>query len=241
MDVAIPDEPALWRRFVKDRAAADREALIARHAELARIHAAKLFAARQIADIEFDDFHQYALLGLLEAIDRYDPERGASFPTYASHRIRGAVLSGIEKYCEKQQQIAARSRIREERFRELLTEVTAAEADPFLRLVELAIGTAIGYMLEDSNMYQASEGSYEHNIYRSRELQDLSRTLDGLVDTLPPQEQSVIRHHYYQHVRFEEIASRMGVSKGRISQIHHRALQRMREHYDELRQLRTDY
>lgn len=241
MEAALDDEEVVWRRFIQFRQAQDREALIARHAELARMHAAKLFSERQVPEIEFDEFHQYALIGLVEAVDRYDPKRGASFRTYASYRIRGAILNGIEKHCERQQQITARARIREERFRELLQEVTVAEHDPFMRLVELAIGTAIGYMLEDSSMYQDEEHAYEHNVYRSREIADLARALDSLVDTLPDQEKTVIRYHYYQQVRFDEIADRMDLSKGRISQIHHRALRRMREHYDQLHLLRTDY
>lgn len=241
MDAVLDDEQAIWRRFVQFRHPQDRDTLINHHTELARIFAAKLFADRQIPEIDFDEYHQYALVGLIEAVDRYDPGRGAAFRTYASHRIRGAILSGIEKHSERQQQIVARSRIREERFQELLEEVTAAEQDPFLRLVDLAIGTAIGYMLEDSSMYQAEERTYDHNIYRSRELHDLARTLDGLVETLSPQEQTVIRYHYYQQVRFDEIAGKLGLSKGRISQLHHRALRRMREHYDQLHLLRTDY
>ena len=240
-DAVFDDERSVWQRFVRNRDPGDRETLIACHADLARMHAAKLYADRQILEIEFDEFHQYALVGLVEAVDRFDPEREASFKTYAGHRIRGAILNGIEKYCEKQQQIAARTRLREERLQELLSGVTAEETDPFLRLVDLAIGTAIGFMLEDSRMYQAEERAYEHNIYRSRELKDLARTLETLVETLPNQEQAVIRDHYYLHVRFDQIAANMGVSKGRVSQIHHRALRRMREHYDQLQLLRTDY
>lgn len=239
---ANPDhDQEAWRNFVHDRSPEEREALVARYAELARMHAARLYAARQIPDADFDDFHQYALVGLLEAIDRYDPEREASFPTFASHRIRGAILSGIEKYCEKQQQITARVRLREERFQGLLEEATAAEADPFLRLVDLAIGTAIGFMLDDSCMYQTEDSTYEHNIYRGREMRDLARALETVVATLPPVEQAVIRQHYFQHVRFDEIAAKMALTKGRVSQIHHRALRRMRESFDQQQLLRTDF
>ena len=185
--------------------------------------------------------HQYALVGLLEAIDRYDPEHGASFPSFASHRIRGAILTGIEKYCEKQQQITNRARLREERFQNLLDESVAAEQDPFLRLVDLAIGTAIGFMLDDSQMYQTEDGAYEHNIYRGREMQDLARALESIVATLSEKEQTVIRCHYFQHIRFDEIAVKMSLTKGRISQIHHRSLRRMREVFDQQQLLRTDF
>ena len=235
------EDYAAWRSYIQSPSPQGREKLIARYAQLARMHAARLYANRQIPHIDFEEFHQYALVGLLEAVDRYDPERGATFPTYASHRIRGAILSGIEKYCEKQEQITTRTRLREERFHGLLKEFAEHEQDPFARLVNLAIGTAIGYMLDDSPMYQAEDSAYEHNIYRSRELKDLSRILESIVNTLSDSEQRVIREHYFQHVRFDEIAVKMSLSKGRISQIHHQALRRMHEHYDQLQLHRTDF
>jgi len=218
-----------------------RQKLVERYGELARMHAAMLYAKRQIPEIEFDEFHQYALVGLLEAVDRFDPGHGAGFATYAGHRIRGAILNGIEKHCEKQQQISARTRLREDRFQHLLEEVTGEQESPFLRLVELAIGTAIGFMLEDSGMYQGEERTYEHNIYRSHEVQDLARQLEAIVAALPESEQAVIRGHYLQHQRFDDIAGKMGVTKGRVSQIHHRALRRMREKFDQMQLHRTDF
>lgn len=241
MDTVADDPLDLWRSFRQSGDPLLREQLIAGHLELARMHAAKLYGGRQVRGVEFEEFHQYALTGLIEAVDRFDPERGVAFAAYAGHRIRGAVLNGIALYSEQQQQISARARMREERFQQLLEEVAAAEQDPFLHLVEMAVGTAIGYMLEDSAMYQEEGGAYEHNIYRSRELQDLARVLDGLLHTLPAVEQQVMRLHYFQQVRFDEIARSMGLTKGRISQIHHQALGRMRQHYDQLQLLRTDY
>lgn len=238
---AAEDEQLAWLEFLRAPSAKLRDRMIERYAEFARMHAAKLYADRQIREIEFDEFRQYALIGLIEAVDRYDPARGASFRTYASHRIRGSILSGIEKYNEKQQQITTRTRLREERFQALVNELGCRDKDPFLNLVELAIGTAIGYMLEDSRMYQRDEDAYEHNIYRSRELADLARVMNELVGSLSEQQQTVVRLHYFQQLRFEEIAGRMALSKGRISQIHSKAMQRMRENYDQLHVFRTDY
>lgn len=206
------------------------------------MHAAKLYADRQIREIEFDEFYQYGLLGLIEAVDRFDPTRGVQFSTFASHRIRGAILSGIEKYCEKQQQIALRKRLRDERFQELLSDAGAGDTDPFSTLIEMAVGTAIGYMLEDSGMYQHdADTAYQHNVYRSRELSDLVRVMKDLVETLPPQEKSVIRYHYFQQIRFDEIASKMSLTKGRISQIHRKAMERLRHRYDELHVFRAEF
>lgn len=241
LETEIVDDRTLWLRYVGQRAGSDRELLVTRYMPLATRIAAHMYSGRQVFEIEFEEYRQYAMLGLLEAVDRYDPERGASFSTYASHRMRGAILSGVEKHCERQQQISARARLKQERFEGLLKEAANDQSEPFLRLVEVALGVAIGYMLEDSSMYQPDDEAYDHNVYRSREIRDLTRALGNLVGTLPEQEQTVIRYHYYQHIRFDQIAETMGLTKGRISQIHHRALRRMREHYDQLRLLRTEY
>jgi RNA polymerase sigma factor for flagellar operon FliA len=205
------------------------------------MHAAKLFANRQIKEIEFEEFKQYALVGLIEAIDRYDAASDASFRTYASHRIKGAILDGIEKYCEKQQQISLRSRLRKERIQSMLRTASETQEVTFDSLVEVSIGIAIGYMLEDSGMYQQEETAYEHNVYKSRELADLVRAMKDLVSKLPEQEEAIIKLHYFQHVQFDQIAESMQMTKGRVSQIHQRALRRLQEHYDQLKLLRTDY
>lgn len=241
VEAEVDDAAALWQQYRAAPTQSLRDLLVERYTPLARRIAAHFYAGRQVYEIEIDEFRQYAMLGLLESLDRYDPDRGASFSTFAGHRIRGAILNGVEKHSERQQQITARSRMAQERFEGMLQAAADAEGDPFMRLVETAIGVAIGYMLEDSGMYQEEEGAYDHNVYRSRELDDLVRVVASLVDTLPEQEQQVIRYHYYQHIRFDQIAADMGLTKGRISQIHHSALRRLRLHYDQLRLLRTDY
>lgn len=237
----LDDEQLLWQRYAASRELDDRDRLVTRYGELARMFAARLFAARQVAGLEFSDFQQYALLGLIEAIERFDSSRGATFTTYATYRIRGAILSGIEKYTEQQQQIAHRSRLRTERKRALTESVVAEITDPFLQLAEIAIGSAIGLMLENSLMYQSHDVAYEHNIYHRREVADLSRVLSEMVDTLSESERKVVRYHYFQQMPFDEIASRLALSKGRISQLHRQALSHLQLNYDALRVLRTDY
>lgn len=235
------NERATWERFILARSPEDRNALVARYTSFANMLAASMYAKRQVDEIEFEEFRQYALVGLIESIDRYEPSLSkASFQTYASHRIKGAILNGIEKYCERQQQISMRTRLRKERVQALLHEASNTEPMTFDRLVETAIGIAIGYMLDDSGMYRSEEKAYEENAYRRRELADLVRVVKELVATLPEQEQAVIKGHYFQQMRFEEMAENMQLTKGRISQIHHQALRLLQEHYEQLKLLKTD-
>lgn len=241
IELAAEQDREFWTQFVHERSDEDRRTLIASYSPYANIIAAKLYANRQTDEIEFEEFRQYALVGLIEAIDKYNPEYDASFKTYAGYRIKGAVLDGIEKYCERQQQISTRARLREERMENLLHEAAESQLDPFTRLIDVAIGVAIGYMLEDSGMFQLETGVYEHNVYKSHELNDLVRVMQGIVETLPNQEKVVIKNHYFQQVRFDQIAEQLHLSKARVSQIHHSALRRMHLHYDQLKLIRTDY
>ena len=85
---------------------------------------------------------------------------------------------------------------------------------------------AIGFLLEDSGLGSLSESK---NIpLEENALVQLKQTLRASVDTLPPNEQIVIRYHYFHHMGFTELADQLQLSKGRVSQIHKRALERIR-------------
>src|SRR4051812_16515172 len=85
----------LWTQFRASRDPGLRGRLIERYLPLARTAATRLFRVRADGSIPFADYLQYARLGLVEAIDGYDPSREASFETYSSYRIRGAMLNGL--------------------------------------------------------------------------------------------------------------------------------------------------
>ena len=89
-------------------------------------------------------------------------------------------------------------------------------------------------MLDETGMYVDREGASGNSPYEHLELVQLRRRLSELVDQLPVQERRVIRSHYYQRLQFEEIARSMALTKGRISQIHHAGLRRLRELHGQL-------
>ncbi|MES2538649.1 MAG: sigma-70 family RNA polymerase sigma factor [Pseudomonadota bacterium] len=225
-------ERQLWQAWKGQGQQQARQQLIDAYTPFAHMLAAKLYAGRQIAQSEFQDYRQYAIIGMIEAVDRYDASRGASFKTYAGHRINGAILNGMEKSCEKQQQITARAYLRQQRLESMREgRKPAPGKDLFAELADLAIGLALGYMLEDSTMYQSQEPHQIENFYDRHELNELKKMMRRIVDVLPEQARSVIRHHYFQGMSFEEIARTMDLSKGRISQIHRQALNLLQKVY----------
>ena len=199
---------------------------------LARILAAKAFAKRTYPELEFQDYLQYASIGLIESVDRYDPGCGVKFETFATPRITGSILNGIESLSEKQRQVSARKRAIASRVASVQNdgapEIKSAEA-LFEYLAQVAIGLAVGFALEDSGMVQAAvEPAYADNTYQSVELKQLQKRILSLVNSLPRTERSVIAYHYLQRLAFGEIAAILGVSKVRVSQIHRDALQRLK-------------
>lgn len=204
--------------------------MVARYTELVRIVAAKAYRKRYSEELEYADYLQFGMVGLLEAIDRFEASHSVKFETFASPRIQGAILNGTESLSERQRQIAVRRRVRAERAKSLTEGGTKADRqDPLERLADVAVGIALGLLLDNAGLYLDGERATGDTPYERTELAQLRRRLVVLVDLLPTSERRVIRGHYLQQIPFDEIATMVGVTKGRISQIHHAALKRLRE------------
>jgi RNA polymerase sigma factor for flagellar operon FliA len=231
---ATPQEAALWRRLRDSGDAAARDALLALHLPYARVVAKVYYAKRYHDEIEFGDYLQYASVGMLEALERYDPERGVQFRTFAARRMHGAILNGLERLTEKQQQIAARQRLRTERLQDLKALAQEGDAAPqgahqLQRYVsEVGIGLALCWMLDGTSMVEGNEASVAMPFYQSVAMRQLRERLLKAIDTLPAPERTVVRSHYLQEMPFDEIAAMLHLSKGRISQIHKQALLHLR-------------
>jgi RNA polymerase sigma factor for flagellar operon FliA len=231
---ALRPDPAeigrIWSSFVRTRDSGTRERLVCAYMEFARMMAAKVYARRTLDGMEFADYLQYGTVGLIEAIDRFDPERGILFESFAAVRITGAILTGLESSSEIQRQIATRKRMIGERVSSL-AEPAPAPAGPeavFARLAEMAIGLAVGFALEESGMYLQEEGEYADNTYSGVELRQLRGRVKAALGEIGLNQRRVIELHYLQHLPFEDVASRMSLTRGRISQIHKEALQNLR-------------
>lgn len=230
---AAAEERELWAEFVRSRDAQLRTRLIERHLPLARILAAKLFSGRRVRESEFEDYLHYAALGLIEAVDKFDPCHNVLFRTFAGHRIRGSVLNNVERLSERDEQLALRSRLRKQRLESLREGHKPGEktAELFEHMAEVAIGLALGYMLEGSGMYVSPDDSHAEDVYSGQEMKQLRATVNAIIELLPERERTVIKYHYYQGLGVTEIGDILGLTKGRISQIHREALRSLRDLY----------
>lgn len=228
---AAADEAGLWRRWIDRADGQARDALVLRYVPYARAVAAKMYARRRNDEIEFDEYRQLAMVGLLESIDRYLPDRGARFTTFAMPRIRGAILNGLERLTERQQQLAFRRRVLAERTASLVPE--AFSPDPTRRLLAeleaIGVGVALGFLLEGTGMVADPGRALPDGAYAQVELRQVHEQLWAMVDRLEEREREIIELHYRRLTRFEEIAEMLHLSKGRVSQLHRQAVMRLRD------------
>jgi RNA polymerase sigma factor FliA len=148
--------------------------------------------------------------------------------------MHGSILDGLERATEKQQQIATRQRLEAQR-RESLKDTGASSPasrtpEQLLKYVaEAGLAFALGWLLDGTGMVEAGEKTENIPFYRSVAMRELREHVLELVNALPVQEKVVIQSHYLQEVSFEEISARLGLSRGRISQIHRTGLIHLRE------------
>ena len=228
-----------WHAWRNDKSKAARDRIVEHYLSFARMMAAKLYRKRHSEEFEFDDYLQFATIGLMESIDRYEVDSPAQFTTYAAKRINGAILDGVEKLSDRQQQISTHQRKIKERGN-LVGEVLhdPAHDNVFDQLAEIAVGLALGLLLDDTKLYVDNETIEPENQYRGIELRQLQKHLQVLVEQLPDRERLLIKYTYFNHMPFDTVAQLWGITRGRIAQIHRSALDRLRKsaldlkHYD---------
>ncbi|MGE1005003.1 sigma-70 family RNA polymerase sigma factor [Ralstonia pseudosolanacearum] len=224
------DEMTLWSRLRTHGDAQARDALVAHYLPYARAQAATTYARRTHNAFEFDEYLQFAVVGLMESLERFDPAQGAQFKTFATPRIIGAMLNGLERLSEQQQQIGLRRRLAAERTASLAAEASSdGNTHKLLReLGEIGVGIALGIILEGTGMLVAEDDSLPDNAYSRVELRQLRQQIWRLVEHLTPRERDVIRLHYQQLKPFDEVAAELRLTKGRVSQLHQQGLKRLR-------------
>lgn len=223
------EEAALWRRFQDTHDAYLREGLFDRYrrfaCSLARRHARR----NGLRPDMVEDLEQFGYRGLLEAIDRYDPVRGASFLTFASARIAGSILDGMAQIDERGAQLRHRRRIERERTASLLTSRQPAKS-AVEELSDLVGELALGLMLSAEARAEGSGiAGQPDNGFDSLAWHQTKVILVQRVDDLPEPERTIIRQHYLNDLLFAQIATMLGLSKGRISQLHKTALVKLRK------------
>ena len=234
----------LWEEYSRRRTAEVREKLIIEYAPLVKIVAGRLSMYLGY-NVEYDDLVGYGVFGLIDAIDKFDYGKGIKFETYASLRIRGAVLDQIRKMDwiprslrQKQKKIdAAMNKLELELGRpatdeELAKEIGISE-DELLNWLGQANVTNVISLDEfvdtsgEKNVESVGVNTFE-TPEEVIEKDELKKLLAESLETLTDREKKVILLYYYEELTLKEISLVLEVSESRVSQLHTRALQKMK-------------
>ncbi len=198
----------LWARC-REGDSASRCELIEQYAPMATAVARRMRVPTSALTAR-DDIESAALVGLINAVDRYDPDRGVPFEGYAGLRIRGAVLDELRRLDDH---------TRDERRR---ARTVADDTEPEIGAYHATL--SLDLLLETGDRDWAadddSEDRYEH--------QDLRTRVESALQCLPPRQREVLTHYYGNSPTLRESAVRMGISEARACQLHGRAIQNLR-------------
>lgn len=236
----------LLEEYTKTKSPDIREKIILEYASLVKVVAGRLSMYLGY-NVEYEDLVSYGIFGLIDAIDKFDCMKEVKFETYASLRIRGAILDQIRKLdwiprTIRQKQKKIESVIKEI---ELNTGKSATEEE-----IAKALGITDEEYLEwqsqmkitglvslNEYMEQGSDVPQDFNRHNTSrfespeeriEKEELTKVLGEALQLLTEKEQKVITLYYYEELTLKEISNILEVSESRISQLHTRALQKMK-------------
>lgn len=234
----------LWEDYAKLRTADLREKLILEYAPLVKVVAGRLSMYLGY-NVEYEDLVSYGVFGLIDAIDKFDMGKEVKFETYASLRIRGAILDQIRKMDwiprtirQRQKQIDAAMKDLEQKNGRPATDAELAayigiSENEFLdwqNQVKADNMISLNEYLEQGNDISSDKGmgsgfdTPEGVVERS----ELKKMLEEALGLLTEKEKRVILLYYYEELTLKEISRVLEVSESRVSQLHTKALQKMK-------------
>jgi RNA polymerase sigma factor FliA len=227
---------------------AERDELILEHLPQIK-YIAQRISTKLPSHVELNDLVSAGILGLLDAIEKFDPSRGVKFKTYAELRIKGAILDSLRNLDWAPRSLRKKSKDLERVYRELeqrlgrpatdkeVCEEMEISLEEFYELVDQIKGLNLGSFQELSGPDEEKNSEplvkYVPDaphldpffIFHKSEIQNI---LSTAIDTLPKKERLVVSLYYFDELTMKEIGRVLGVNESRVSQLHTKAMLRLR-------------
>ena len=226
----------------------NREEVIIRYSPMIK-YVANRIAMRLPPHIEVDDLISVGVLGLMDAITKYDSSRGAKFKTYAEFRVRGAILdelrsmdwvprsirqkaSKVDKVVQglqaklrrepEDEEVAKEMGLSLDQFHETLNETKSI---PIFSLEDLGIAKESG---DQQSLLDCLAGKADADPQTQVRLVELKEIIAKAIDALPEKERLMVSLYYYEELTMKEIGAVLDITESRVSQIHSKAVYRLR-------------
>ncbi|MBM7586857.1 RNA polymerase sigma factor for flagellar operon FliA [Bacillus pakistanensis] len=238
------DEQQYWKLWTKSRDSHAGDMLVKRYLPLVSYHVQRI-AVSLPKNVSRDDLKSLGLMGLLDALQKFDPTRDLKFDTYASFRVRGAIIDGLRKEDwlprstrERAKKIEAKIEQLEQR---LLRHVTSEEIAVELNLTSEDVCQTMNEhffanVLSIDEHLQDEENDHSFTIRDDKQILPEERLLkvealndlERVIEKLSEKEQLVLSLFYHEELTLTEIGEVMSLSTSRISQIHSKAIFKLR-------------
>ena len=226
-----------------------KEQIVLEHTPLIR-YIVNRIAVRLPSHIDLDDLHNTGVIGLMDAIEKYDPEKNCKFKTYAEFRIKGAILDQLRSLDWVPRSVRQKSRKLERAYGEVeqrlgraasedeVADSLGLQLDKFHQLINQVRGISLVNLEEIRGGGQDGDrnGSYadivedptSENPFASFKLTETKTVIADTIAVLPEKERLVISLYYYEDLNMKEIGNILGITESRVCQIHTKSVLRLR-------------
>lgn len=227
----------LWKSYKKTGSSECKDELIKRYSELVKIISGRLYNFYG-GNVEYDDLVGFGAFGLIDAIDKFDLDRGLKFETYAQIRIRGAIIDNLRKLDWIPRRVRKKSKDIENATRELENEFgRSATVEEIAGKLEISLEEINNLLSEtaasnvaslEETLQNKGELNLENDEIETPEMtyenKELKNIIAQTIESLNNNEKLVISLYYYDELTYKEIGKVLDLSESRISQIHSKAI-----------------
>ncbi len=225
-----------------------RNELIIKYAPLIKYVASRL-AMRLPPNVDVNDLISAGVMGLIDALNRYDPSRNIQFKTFAEFRIRGAMLDELRSMDWVPRSVRKKATLLEKTYAELeqklgrpaeddeVAEALGLSIDEFYRMLEETRGVSFIDIetirrkipdLNEDDIFDLIVDPKQKDPFEDTKISELRDILAQAIDELPEKEKLVVSLYYYEGLTMREIGEILGYTESRISQLHSKAIMRLR-------------
>jgi RNA polymerase sigma factor for flagellar operon FliA len=258
MGTVLPDqktEEDLWLEYRKAKDPKIREAFIKQYAPLVKYVAGKV-AVGMPHNVEFDDLVGFGVFGLIDAIDKFDPDKNVKFKTYAVTRIRGAIFDELRSIDWVPRSVRQKTREVEDAIGSLEAQLGRTATDQEIassmgmdedEFVKTMMKISCTTMLSISDLWYSGDENDKVSIGDSIEApaslnpdvvvekDEIRRVITEAINELPDKEKKILVLYYYEDLTLKEIGKVLEVTESRVSQLHTKAILRLRSKLTNIR------
>ncbi len=238
----------LWINYKEKNNREAKDELIIEYVPLVKIIAGRLYNNYN-AHVEFDDLLGYGVIGLIDAIEKFDHTKNIKFETYANIRIRGAIIDQIrhmdwiprstrQKYKKIEEAIG---KLQKKYGFDISDELVAEEMGLSLEEYSKLLGEVTTYSIisleekiDDNSNFDIKSKNIEFQPEEKYVDEEMKNILTQIIDRLPEKEKMVLQLYYYSELTYKEIAEVLSISESRVSQIHTKAISKLKITLEEI-------